>query len=264
MALDPDHLAAARERLRLLSAEFGAPDVGPAPPEPVLVAPPGRHARAADQLSDWVHDRLPTLVRGRFTLTRAHVGWVIAVAAVAVVLTGWYVVRANAIGAGQPVPTARVVAGPTPSATASPAMIVVDVAGKVRRPGLVSLPAGARVFDAIKGAGGLRRGVHSAGINLARPLIDGEQVLVAGGSAVAVASSGPVGSGGAGPGTSLVNLNTAGLAELDTLPGVGPVTAQKILDWRSANGSFTAIDELLEVDGIGDKTLADIAPHVTV
>ena len=139
---------------------------------------------------------------------------------------------------------------------------MVDVAGKVRRPGIVTLPVGSRVQDAIRRAGGARPGVSLTSVNLARPLVDGEQILVGAAAVPAGVAPGAVGST---PGSgSLVNINAAGLSELDTLPGVGPVTAQKILDWRSAHGAFTSVDELLEVDGIGDKTLADIAPHVTL
>ena len=139
--------------------------------------------------------------------------------------------------------------------------MVVDVAGKVRRPGIVTLPAGSRVQDAIRRAGGPRPGVVLTSLNLARLLVDGEQVLVGQPVVPGVAPSAAGGSPAAG---ALVNLNAAGLSELDTLPGVGPVTAQKILDWRTQHGTFTSVDELLEVDGIGDKTLADIAPHVTL
>jgi competence protein ComEA len=139
--------------------------------------------------------------------------------------------------------------------------VVVDVAGKVRRPGIVRLPAGSRVQDAIRRAGGPRPGVTLTSLNLARQLVDGEQVLVGQPVVPGVAPNAVAGSPAAG---ALVNLNAAGLSELDTLPGVGPVTAQKILDWRTEHGSFTSVDELLEVDGIGDKTLADIAPHVTL
>jgi len=93
-------------------------------------------------------------------------------------------------------------------------------------------------------------------VNLAAPLADGEQVVVA-------ARGGAGASGGGEPGSPL-SLNTATAEQLDALPGVGPVTAQKILDWRSAHGPFTAIDELLEVDGIGEKTLADMAARLTL
>jgi competence protein ComEA len=140
---------------------------------------------------------------------------------------------------------------------------VVDVAGKVRRPGVATLPAGSRVVDAIRQAGGARPGVDLTSLNLARVLTDGEQILVGVAPAPGVAASASS-QPGASPGGALVNLNTATLDELDSLPGVGPVTAQKILDWRTAHGSFTAIDELLEVDGIGEKTLADMAPHLTL
>jgi competence protein ComEA len=141
--------------------------------------------------------------------------------------------------------------------------VVVDVAGKVRRPGVVRLPTGSRVVDALRRAGGARRGVELTGLNLARVLVDGEQILVgvrqAAGVAAAAAPSAAATSAG-----QLVNINTATLDGLEALPGVGPVTAQKILDWRTAHGAFSSVDELLEVDGIGEKTLADLAPYVTL
>jgi competence protein ComEA len=142
--------------------------------------------------------------------------------------------------------------------------VTVDVAGKVRRPGLATLPAGSRVADALKEAGGPRGRVDLTSLNLARVLVDGEQILVgraaapAGGLAADASTAAPDATG------ALVNLNTATSAQLDTLPGVGPVTAQKILDWRTSHGAFSSIDELLEIDGIGEKTLADLAPHVTL
>jgi len=151
-----------------------------------------------------------------------------------------------------------------PSGTPDGGTVIVDVAGKVRHPGIVSLPTGSRVVDALRAAGGARESIDLTSINLARELVDGEQLLVgldpppviasAGGSP-SLARSGPV---------APVNLNTATMVELDTLPGIGPVTAQAILDWRSANGTFTSVDELLEVDGIGEATLADLRDLVTV
>jgi competence protein ComEA len=142
--------------------------------------------------------------------------------------------------------------------------VVVDVAGKVRRPGVATLPAGSRVVDAIRQAGGARPGVDLSSLNLARVLVDGEQILVGVAPAPGVAASASSRPGASGGDGALVNLNTATLEQLDGLPGVGPVTAQKILDWRTAHGAFTAIDELLEVDGIGEKTLADMAPRLTL
>ncbi|WP_425571859.1 helix-hairpin-helix domain-containing protein [Nocardioides dubius] len=152
--------------------------------------------------------------------------------------------------------------GPSPPVAAGEAEVVIDVAGKVRRPGIVVLPPGSRVVDALAEAGGARRGVDLSSLNLARVLVDGEQIVVGARPPPGVAASAaPQGSGEVGV---LVNLNTAGLAELDDLPGVGPVTAQAIVAWREANGGFRAVDQLLEVDGIGEKTLADLAPHVTL
>lgn len=151
--------------------------------------------------------------------------------------------------------------------------VVVDVAGKVRDPGLVTLPAGARVADALQEAGGARPGVDLTGLNLARPLVDGEQLLVGvdpatwPGAPAAPTAAPTVGPTAGAPATTppvLVDLNTATLEQLDTLPGIGPVTGQAILDWRTANGAFTSVDELLEVDGIGDATLADLRDLVTV
>jgi competence protein ComEA len=151
---------------------------------------------------------------------------------------------------------------PSPPAGQDDGTVIVDVAGRVRRPGIVTLPLGSRVVDAIRAAGGARESVDLTSLNLARELVDGEQLLVGLAPPPAVPTPGGV-PGTAGP-VGLVNLNTATMAELDTLPGVGPVTAQAILDWRAANGSFTSVDELLEVDGIGDATLADLRDLVTV
>jgi competence protein ComEA len=153
--------------------------------------------------------------------------------------------------------------GPAPVASAT-GSVVVDVAGRVRRPGIVQLPAGARVVDALRAAGGARPGVQTRSLNLARPLVDGEQIVV---GLRVPAMGGSPGTGVApttGSSIAPVNLNTATAEQLDTLPGIGPVTAQAILDWRTDNGSFTSVDELLEVSGIGDATLADIAPYVYV
>jgi competence protein ComEA len=153
-------------------------------------------------------------------------------------------------------------ATPSPSSAAS---VTVDVAGKVRRPGVTSLPAGSRVVDAIRRAGGARPGVDLSALNLARVLVDGEQILV--GRAAAVAP-GTAPTTGAAPGAvgspALVNLNTATTEQLETLPGVGPVTAQKILDWRTRHGAFSSVEELMEIDGIGEKTFAELAPRVTL
>lgn len=145
---------------------------------------------------------------------------------------------------------------------ASDGSVVVDVAGKVRRPGIAVLPRGARVIDALNAAGGARKGVDLSTLNLARPLVDGEQLLVGVPNVPGVAAESAT-EGGA-PSGALVNLNTATEAQLEELPGVGPVTAGAIISWREQHQGFGSIEELVEVDGIGEATLAKLAPLVTL
>ena len=139
-------------------------------------------------------------------------------------------------------------APPTP-----PPQLVVDVAGAVRRPGLYRLPQGSRIADALVRAGGATAKAAVDGVNLAAPLADGEQVVVplrvAGGGAAAAAPAGA--SGASGP----VSLSTATEEQLDALPGIGPVTAQKIVDYRKEHGAFHSVDELDAISGIGPAKL---------
>lgn len=138
--------------------------------------------------------------------------------------------------------------------------LLVHVAGDVKRPGVVRLPAGARVEDAVEAAGGLRRGADVGATNLARLVVDGERIEVGADQGQSqLAPSGSIGVPGAP-----IDLNTATAEQLDSLPGIGPVTAAKILAWRTANGRFTIVDELAEVPGIGPKTLAELRAHVRV
>ncbi|MFI6933029.1 helix-hairpin-helix domain-containing protein [Streptomyces sp. NPDC050287] len=152
-----------------------------------------------------------------------------------------------------------------PSAVGTAAEIVVDVSGKVREPGIHRLPAGSRVADALRAAGGVRPGTNTESLNRARFLVDGEQVIVGGpalpsvpGSGGGPAVGGATGSvAGAAP-AAPVPLNTATVDQLDTLPGVGPVLAQHIIDYRTQHGGFRSVDELREVNGIGDRRFADL------
>jgi competence protein ComEA len=157
------------------------------------------------------------------------------------------------------------VASPPTSSTSVPDVLVVHVAGAVVSPGLHELPAGSRVADAIAAAGGLTPAADASRINLAAPVADGERVYVlAVGEqepAVAVGSS-PSGDGDAPVGP--VNLNTADAEALDALPGVGPATAAAIIDHREKVGPFTAVDQLLDVPGIGDAKLEALRDLVTV
>jgi competence protein ComEA len=157
----------------------------------------------------------------------------------------------------------------SPASTASTGSLVVAVTGKVRRPGVVTVSPGARVIDVVKAAGGTLPGADLAMLNLARKVADGELVAVGvTGPAPGAGDPGAPVSGGdaAGPGTPAgpVDLNTATLAQLDTLPGVGPVLAQRILDWRAAHGQFGSVDELSDVPGIGDARMAQLRDLVRV
>jgi competence protein ComEA len=174
-------------------------------------------------------------------------------------------------------PTATGSVAPSTTTAGATPQLVVDVAGRVRHPRVVRLPAGSRVQDALAAAGGALPGSDLVGLNLAQPLADGEQVVVAlpgrgsavnggagagGGGSLASGSGSGTGPGGSLSGSVSVDLNTADASALDGLPGVGPVLAQRILDWRTQHGRFSTVDELDEVSGIGDKLLAEIRPHV--
>jgi competence protein ComEA len=152
----------------------------------------------------------------------------------------------------------------TPGAQADAAApILVHVVGEVSSPGVVELRAGARVREAIEAAGGATELAVLAGVNLARPVVDGEQILVPDAAAAQASAPAAPGSGAAG-GTGLVSLNSADAAALETLPGVGPALAQRILAWRAANGAFASVDQLIEVSGIGARTLEGLRDRVTL
>jgi competence protein ComEA len=140
--------------------------------------------------------------------------------------------------------------------------LVVSVVGRVRHPGLVTLAAGARVADAIAAAGGLLPGGDAASVNLAAVVTDGQQIAVGVPGAPGDAG-GRTASSGAGGGAP-VNLNSATAADLDALPGIGPVLAQRIVDYRLQQGPFTSIDQLDDVPGIGPALFAQLRKRVTV
>lgn len=218
---------------------------------------------------------------GRPRLAPVHLSVLALLVAGALGFTAWWVARSSPeeVTAAVPaMPLASTSDSPAAAAASSPgvtdsnaspqsAIVVVHVAGKVMRPGVQELPLGARVADAVRAAGGPRAGVSLTSLNLARRLEDGEQVLVgappgAGGAAGGSATGGATGA--AAPAGAPVNLNTANESELDTLPGVGPVTAAAIVEHREKNGAFTSVDQLIDVSGIGEATLAKLAPLVSV
>jgi len=156
-------------------------------------------------------------------------------------------------------------AAPLEPVTEAPARtaLVVHVVGEVRRPGLYRLRDGSRIADAVRRAGGARHGADLAALNLAAPLVDGVQVLVP--SRVVEADTSP-GASAAGDGTavaSVVSLSSATIEDLDELPGVGPITAQKIVDYRAEHGPFASVDDLDAVPGIGPTRIEQLRDLVT-
>ncbi len=200
-----------------------------------------------------------------------HIKVVATLAIAGSVLLVWWLFsgRPHASGPDEPLAFAPTSSASASSRTAGRATsppgeeLVIDVVGKVRKPGIVTVPKGSRVFEAIAAAGGLKGKVDTSSVNMARVLADGEQILVGMTPATVPGdSAGSVGSSGGM--TAKINLNTATAEQLDTLPGVGPVTAQSILSWRAENGRFTSVDDLLDVKGIGDATLAELRDLVVV
>ncbi len=238
--------------------------------------------------------RLPVGLRGAVVTPAASATLVLAmVALAAAVTTTWLAWRHRPVAVSAPA-TVSVAAVPAIAASGDPAAapsrgdppapttagrsagvgeVVVDVAGRVSRPGVVRLTAGSRVIDAIDRVGGALPGTDTTGIALARVLVDGEQILVDGrpGPPPAAGVSAPAaaagGAGGAGVGATAgdpIDLNNASAEQLDGLPGVGPVLAQRIVQWRTAHGPFRSADQLGEVTGVGDRRLADLLPLVRV
>jgi len=141
-------------------------------------------------------------------------------------------------------------------------LLVVDVAGAVRRPGLYRLASGTRIADAVRRAGGATARADTAAINLAAPLVDGMQVVVPRTGGATAGSAAAPGAAGSTSGMR-ISLSSATVEQLDSLPGIGPVTAQKIVDWRTAHGAFRSVDALDEVPGIGPTRIEQLRDLVT-
>lgn len=215
-------------------------DASANPPDPPPREPWWRRGQAGRLMAEWVPD-VPAVGRRRLAMTL--VGGLVLVVLVSIV------VAMSSGGVAHETPPVLPMAVASESSSAAEASIVVSVVGRVARPGLVTLPEGARVADALREVGGPIPDADLGGLNLARRLADGEQIYV-GIPTPLGAEPAPVGSGPPGV-ADKVDLNTATLAGLDTLPGVGPVTAQRIVDWRTKHGRFDSVEQLREIDGIG-------------
>jgi len=172
--------------------------------------------------------------------------------AVALLLVGTRAIRAEGSGGAPPTPASATAVGEFEIESGG-AGLVVDVAGAVRRPGVYRLPDGARVVDAVERAGGAAGGALLEGINRAARLTDGQQVVVPGRGSVA-------GAGGGGPAaeTGPIGLGGATVAQLETIDGIGPVTAQKIVEYRDQHGGLASVEQLDEVSGIGPATMESL------
>ncbi|TDV38686.1 competence protein ComEA [Actinophytocola oryzae] len=236
-----------REEMTELAPDQQWEDVSADPPDPPPREPWWRRGMTGRLVAEWVPE-MSADARRRLTMA-------LACGVVLAVLTTVGVAIMSG-GVEHETPSVLPVAVASETSAAAEPSIVVSVVGQVANPGLVTLPEGARVADAVREAGGPAPGLDLTTLNMARRLADGEQIYV-GIPVPAGAEPAPAVSGAPGPGEK-VDLNTATLAALDTLPGVGPVTAQRIVDWRTEHGRFDSVDQLREIDGIGPTKFAKL------
>ncbi|MFN6542992.1 ComEA family DNA-binding protein [Mycolicibacterium nivoides] len=236
-----------------------------------------RDTASESALSRWLPDTAPGDGPGWLAAARADPGRAGALAlagvgVLAILVTVFALIRQQPPPvASANLPPVQMVssAAPTPAGSAPAGQVVVSVVGLVHKPGLVTLQPGARIADALEAAGGPLDGADLIGLNMARKIGDGEQIVVgidppagqpatmgssvAGDTAAAAQPGAPAAASGAPSGP--VDLNTATVEDLDALPGVGPVTAEAIVAWRAAHGRFDSVDQLGDVDGIGPARL---------
>lgn len=257
-APDPVLSDVVRQRLAALLEEIPARRaIGP-PPEPDqprLLAPEPASESRPPAPAGWG--------RVAWEFTRSHLVAVGIVLLTGCLWAGYSVLQARSTPIEEVSTLPTVVASPTPTPT-PPATILVHVLGAVVQPGVVELPEGARVQDAIAAAGGLAADADPGELNLAAVVTDGTQLIIGDANQPRGEVRGDAEPGGGGGDRQKLNLNTATQTELETLPGVGPVTAGRIIAWREGHGTFSRVEELQEVDGIGPKTYAQLAALVRV
>lgn len=239
--------------------------------------PPRRVPRTASSPRTSAERAGATVVGVFGSFRRLHVVIVAAIVVLGILLAGWAVLRARPVAVAVTPPavdstlSARSPSGASsgtagdPGPSASAAELVVHVLGAVKKPGVIRLASGSRVQDALQKAGGLTGKADPGDLNLAQPVADGQQILVGtkgkpnGEVREGTVGGGSGGSSGGGADPQPVNLNTATQAQLEELPGVGPVMAGKIIAWRTENGRFSRVEELQEISGVGPKTYAKLA-----
>lgn len=263
----PD-VAPPRERTpRVRLAQLAAMATGGRPCPQAGPDEPPEHTSGPVRRTPFPHAVVPSLVQRRRGAVVVALAGIVAVAGLtAVILSGRPdPERPPPLPAAHDAPAAapRENTSTAPAATTEP--LVVSVVGRVAKPGLITVPPGARVADAIREAGGAARDADLLTVNLARKLADGEQLYVG----VPVPPGVMTGSGAREAGAAAVpdgkvNLNTASTSQLETLSGVGEVTAQRIVEWRDEHGPFTSVEQLRQIDGIGDKKLERLRDEVTV
>ncbi|GII55023.1 hypothetical protein Pth03_34120 [Planotetraspora thailandica] len=264
------HTLVAEARLRGLTAMAAiqppaAGPRGPAGPPPSFGAPYVEDQAEEEPSIVAMKDEVRRRVRERLAATTPPLDpgtpglrVLIVLGVIAAVVAGIFAWRSRPVAEpiAPPMPASFASAVATPSPTSS---VVVYVTGKVRKPGVLTLATGSRVADALKAAGGVRRGAEPGAVNLARRLVDGEQIVVG-----EPAPPGHVGGEAAPQAGGLVNLNLATAEQLNSLPGVGEVLAQRITEFREAHGGFQSVEQLREVAGIGEKKFAEIKDKATV
>lgn len=201
---------------------------------------------------EWLRKKLIETLSGSQPLNKKLLGFIAGAVALIV-----YLISNASLPASEPM----VLSSPSPSAAViDEAAIYVHLVGEVTNPGIYQLDAGARLIDAILAAQGFTEDADQGSVNLARPLTDGEQIFITAFGADAVAAPAGADSNASG----LINLNRADQTQLESLPGVGPALAGRIIDYRDANGGFKSVSDLLNVSGIGDKVFAGLKDLVTL